>query len=45
VAGAAAAHWPVADAARQAPAHDTALFDRYRQWRTALEAAIGASGR
>ncbi len=45
VAAGAAARWPVADATRQTPVSDACLQTRYQQWRTALDAAIGASGR
>ncbi|MDH5276656.1 MAG: FGGY family carbohydrate kinase [Gammaproteobacteria bacterium] len=45
VAGDAAAHWPVADAARQYPVANPGLSARYQQWRAALDAAIATSGR
>ncbi len=45
VAAEAGTRWPVAAAVRQTPAPDTGLLARYQRWRTALDTAIGASGR
>ena len=44
VADEAGTRWPVAAAARQTPVADAGLLTRYQQWRTALDAAIGAPG-
>lgn len=45
VAGDDAARWTVAPAARRPPVPDAALLDRYRQWRRALDDAMGTSHR